>query len=112
MARLLYVTNVSIDGFIEDERGDFGWTQPDDEQFAFITDVVRPVGTYLYGRRLYETMAVWETEPGLAAESELRAEFARVWQSADKVVHSSTLPEVSTARTRLERRFDPDAVRR
>jgi dihydrofolate reductase len=108
---LLYVTNVSLDGFIEDERGEFDWTQPNDEQFAFITDLIRPVGTYLYGRRLYETMAVWETEPALAAQSALFAEFARVWQAADKVVYSTTLDAVSTAHTRIESRFDAEAVR-
>ena len=112
MATLIYVTNVSLDGFIEDEHGNFDWTQPDDEQFAFITGLVRPVGTYLYGRRLYEAMAVWETDPALAADSELRADFAQVWQAADKVVHSTTLDAVSTARTRIERRFDPDAIGR
>jgi dihydrofolate reductase len=72
MAKLIYVSNVSLDGYIEDEHGRFDWTAPDDELFAFVTDLVRPVGTYLYGRRLYETMAPWETEPALAAQSELR----------------------------------------
>src|SRR3954469_7809777 len=112
MAKLIYVTNVSLDGFIEDERGSFEWSEPNDEQFAFITDLVRPVATWLYGRRLYETMAVWETEPALAAQSELSADFAHVWQAADKIVYSTTLDEVSTARSRLERRFDPDSIRR
>ncbi len=111
MAKLIYVANVSLDGCIEDEHGSLEWTEPNDEVFAFITDLVRPVGTYLYGRRMYETMAVWETEPALAAESELRADFANLWQAADKVVYSTTRPAVSTANTRLERRFDPDAVR-
>jgi dihydrofolate reductase len=111
MANLIYVTNVSLDGFIEDEHGSFDWTESDDEQFAFITDLVRPVGTWLYGRRLYAAMAVWETEPALAAQSELRADFAHVWQAADKIVYSTTLDEVSTDRTRLERRFDPDSIR-
>jgi dihydrofolate reductase len=112
MAKLIYVTNVSLDGFIEDERGSFEWSEPNDEQFAFITDLVRPVATWLYGRRLYETMAVWETEPALAAQSELSADFAHVWQAADKIVYTTTLDEVSTARSRLERRFDPDSIRR
>jgi dihydrofolate reductase len=111
MAKLIYVSNVSLDGFIEDEHGRFDWTEPDDEQFAFITDLIRPVSTYLYGRRLYETMAVWETDPALAAQSELRADFAHVWQAADKIVYSTTLDAVSTAKSRLERRFDPDSVR-
>jgi dihydrofolate reductase len=111
MAKLIYVSNVSLDGFIEDEHGGFEWTPPDDEQFAFITDLIRPVGTYLYGRRLYETMAVWETEPALAAQSELRADFAHVWQAADKIVYSATLDAVSTAKSRLEPRFDPNVIR-
>jgi hypothetical protein len=102
---------VSLDGYIEDAHGRFEWTEPTDEAFAFITDLVRPVGTYLYGRRLYETMAVWETDPTLAAQSELWADFANVWRTADKIVYSTTLEAVSTAHTRLERRFDPDAVR-
>jgi dihydrofolate reductase len=111
VATLIYVTNVSLDGYIEDAQGEFDWTEPSDELFAFITDLVRPVGTWLYGRRLYEAMAVWETEPALAAQSELYADFARVWQAPEKVVYSSTLPEPATAHTRIERRFDPDAVR-
>ncbi|HEV3227229.1 MAG TPA: dihydrofolate reductase family protein [Acidimicrobiales bacterium] len=111
MAKLIYVSNVSLDGYIEDPHGGFNWTAPDDELFAFITDLVRPVGTYLYGRRMYDTMAVWETDPALAAQSELMADFANVWQTADKVVYSTTLDAVSTANTRLERNFDPASVR-
>ena len=111
MAKLIYVSNVSLDGYIEDEHGRFDWTEPDDELFAFITDLVRPVGTHLYGRRLYDTMAVWETDPALAAQSEAIADFANVWQAADKVVYSTTLDAVSTANTRLERTFDPASVR-
>ena len=111
MAKLIYVANVSLDGYIEDAHGSFEWTAPNDEVFTFITDLVRPAGTYLYGRRLYETMAVWETQPALAAQSELMADFANVWQAADKIVYSTTLHVVSTANTRLERRFDADSVR-
>ena len=111
MAKLIYVSNVSLDGYIEDEHGSFDWTAPDDELFAFITDLVRPVGTYLYGRRMYDTMAPWETDPTLAAQSELMADFANVWQTADKVVYSTTLDAVSTATTRLEHNFDPASVR-
>jgi dihydrofolate reductase len=111
MARLIYVVNVSLDGYIEDAHGSFDWTEPSDEVFTFITDLVRPVGTHLLGRRMYETMAVWETQPVLAAQSELMADFANVWQAADKVVYSTTLDGVSTTNTRLERRFDPDSVR-
>ncbi len=110
MAKLIYVANVSLDGYIEDAHGGLEWTEPTDEVFAFITDLVRPVGTYLYGRRMYETMAVWETDPTLSAQSELRVDFADVWRSADKIVYSTTLQTVSTAETRLERHFDPDAV--
>ena len=112
MAKLIYGTNVSLDGFIEDEHGGFEWTEPDDEQLAFITDLIRPVSTYLYGRRLYETMAVWETDPALAAQSELSADFAHVWQAADKIVYSTTLDTVSTAKSRLEGSFDPDSIRK
>jgi dihydrofolate reductase len=111
MAKLIYVANVSVDGYTEDAHGSFEWTPPIDEVFTFITDLVRPVGTYLYGRRMYETMAVWETRPALAAQSEPMADFANVWQAADKIVYSTTLHVVSTANTRLERRFDPDSVR-
>jgi dihydrofolate reductase len=111
MAKLIYVTNVSLDGYIEDDRGVFNLFPRDDEVFAFTTELLRSVGTFLYGRRLYETMAVWETEPALAAQSDLAADFARAWQAATKVVYSSTLADVSTADTRLQRHFDPDAVR-
>jgi dihydrofolate reductase len=112
MAELIYISNVSLDGFIEDEHGSFDWTPPSDEVFAFITDLVRPVGTHLYGRRMYETMAVWETDPVLATQSELMADFAHVWQAAEKIVYSTTLDAVATAKSRLERRFDPDSIRR
>jgi dihydrofolate reductase len=111
MAKLIYLTNVSLDGYIEDERGVFDWFPPDAEVFAFTTGLLRSVGTFLYGRRLYETMAVWETDAALAAQSDLTAAFASAWQAASKVVYSTTLAAVSTADTRLERRFDPAAVR-
>ena len=111
MAKLIYVANVSLDGYIEDANGRFEWTAPNDEVFTFITDIVRPVGIYLYGRRMYETMAVWEADPTLAAQSELMADFANVWQAADKIVYSTTMPAVATTNTRIERRFDPDSVR-
>ena len=111
MSKLIYIANVSLDGFIEDAHGRLDWTTPSDEVFTFVTDLVRPAGAYLYGRRMYETMAVWETDPALAAQSELRSDFARVWKAANKVVYSTTLPDVSTANTRLERNFAPDAIR-
>ena len=110
MAKLIYASNMSLDGCTEDERGGFDWAPPDDEVFASITDLMRSTGTYLYGRRMYDTMAVWETDAALAARSDLMGEFANVWQAADKVVYSTTLDAVSTAKTRLERHFDPDAV--
>jgi dihydrofolate reductase len=110
MAKLIYGTNVSLDGFIEDEHGAFEWTAPADDAFAFVTDLIRPVGTYLYGRRLYETMAVWETDAALAGQSQLMADFAQVWQAADKLIYSTTLDAVWTERTRLERRFDVEAI--
>jgi dihydrofolate reductase len=111
MGKLNFVANVSVDGYMEDAHGGFAWTNPTDEYFTFVTDLVRPVGIYLYGRRMYEAMAVWETDPTLAAESELRADFANVWRTADKVVYSTTSHGVPTAKTTLERRFDPDTVR-
>jgi dihydrofolate reductase len=111
MAKLIYVTNVSLDGYIEDERGNIDMGAPDDDLYASYTDLLRTVGTFLYGRRLYETMAVWETDPTLAARSDLMADFATAWQAADKVVYSTTLGAVPTARTRLEPRFAPASVR-
>jgi dihydrofolate reductase len=111
MAKLIYVLNVSLDGYIADEDGNLDWGAPDEEFFSFINDLVRPVGTYLYGRRLYELMAVWETDPAAAAQSPGAREFAEIWQSADKVVYSRTLAAASTTRTRIERDFDPEAVR-
>jgi dihydrofolate reductase len=110
MARLIYASNMSLDGCTEDERGGFDWAPPDDEVFVFITGLMRSAGTYLYGRRMYDVMAVWETDPTLAARSELMADYASAWQAADKVVFSSTLAETSTANSRLERHFDPRAV--
>jgi dihydrofolate reductase len=111
MAKLIYASNMSLDGCTEDERGALDWAPPDDDVFAFITKLMRSAGTYLYGRRMYETMAVWETDSTLAARSDLTADYASAWQTADKVVYSSTLFEPPpTANTRLERHFDPSAV--
>jgi dihydrofolate reductase len=112
MAKLTYTTITSLDGYIEDESGGFEWAEPDPEVHAFINDLERPVGTYLYGRRTYETMAVWQTlGRGPDAPPE-EADYAEVWRAADKVVYSRTLDAVSTPRTRLEREFDPETVRR
>jgi dihydrofolate reductase len=110
MAKLIYASNVSLDGCTEDERGAFDWAPPDDDVFASITNVMRSAGTYLYGRRMYETLAVWETDSTLAAQSDLTANYARAWHAADKVVYSSTLAAPLTVNTRLERHFDPSAV--
>ncbi|MER6092350.1 dihydrofolate reductase family protein [Streptomyces bluensis] len=112
MAELVYTAITSLDGFIEDESGRFDWAVPDDEVHAYINDQEKSLGTYLYGRRMYEMMTGWETDPALAAQSALMRDFAQLWQAADKVVYSRTLERVSTARTRIERDFDPERVRR
>jgi dihydrofolate reductase len=111
MAKLIYSAITSLDGYIEDEDGKFDWAVPDEEVHTFINDLERPVGTYLYGRRMYDTMAGWETDHTLAAQSQLMHDFAQIWQAADKIVYSKTLETVSTGRTRIERDFDPEAVR-
>ncbi len=111
MAKLIYASNMSLDGWTEDARGALDWAPPDDDVFVSITELMGSAGTYLYGRRMYEALAVWETDPTLAEQSDLRADYARVWQAADKVVYSSSLDAPVTAKTRLERGFDPDAVR-
>lgn len=110
MAKLIYAANVSLDGFTEDHEGGFAWAPPDDGVFVALTEVMRSARTYLYGRRMYETMSPWATDPSLAAISDLTAEFARVWQAAEKVVYSTTLAAPITASTRVERQFDPGAV--
>jgi dihydrofolate reductase len=112
VAELIYSAIASLDGYIEDEGGRFDWAEPDEEVHAFVNDLVRPVGTYLYGRRLYETMAAWETNPSLAEHSPVLRDFAEIWQAADKIVYSRTLETVSTERTRIERVFDADEVGR
>lgn len=106
MTTLIYASDVSLDGWTEDERGAFDTATPDDDVFAFITDLMRSAATYLYGRRMYDTMAVWKTDAALAAQSDLVRAFANVWQAADKGVYSSSLAAVSTAHTLLERHFD------
>jgi dihydrofolate reductase len=111
MAKLIYSALASLDGYTADADGNFDWAAPDEEVHAFVNDLERPVGTYLYGRRMYETMAVWETM-SLAGEPDVMRDYAEIWRAADKVVYSRTLAEVSTGRTQLEREFDADAVRR
>jgi dihydrofolate reductase len=111
MAKLIYFMPMSLDGFIAGEGDDLDWSAPSEEVLAFISDQHRNIGSYLYGRKEYETMQVWETPeviPGLTPDMQ---DFARVWQAAEKIVYSKTLAAVSTAKTRLEREFDPQAVR-
>ena len=111
MAKLIYCAITSLDGYVADEDGDFDWAAPDEEVHAFVDDLERGVGTYLYGRRMYEVMAYWETAETVADQPPVIKDYAAVWQSADKVVYSRTLHTVSTARTRLERDFDPEPIR-
>jgi dihydrofolate reductase len=111
MAKLIYSASMSLDGYIEDESGKFDWAMPDEEVHTFFNDLTRPVGTHLYGRRMYEVMAWWETAHTLPGQPPLMLDFARIWQAADKIVYSRTLETVSSARTRIERDFDPEVVR-
>jgi dihydrofolate reductase len=111
VAKLINSAIASLDGYVADEDGNFDWAVPDEEVHAFINDLDRPVGTYLYGRRIYETMVGWETDPTLADRSPLMRDFAEIWRAADKIVYSRTLERVTSARTRIERDFDPEAVR-
>jgi dihydrofolate reductase len=111
MAKLIYSAITSLDGYVADEDGNFDWAAPDDEVHSFVNDLERPVGTYLYGRRTYEVMAYWETANTLADQPPVEHDFAEIWQAAEKIVYSKTLETVSSARTRIERDFDPEAVR-
>ena len=112
MARLIYSAITSLDGFLSDQNGKFDWAAPDEEVHAFVNDLERPVGTYLYGRRMYEVMAYWETADAIADQPPVIRDYAEIWQAADKIVYSKTLERVSSARTRIERDFDPEAVGR
>jgi dihydrofolate reductase len=111
MGKLIYAANTSLDGYIEDEAGSIAWSVPDEAVHEFWNDHERHIGTSLYGRRMYETMRIWEGDDWLRTEPAVVREYAQIWRDADKVVYSSTLDDVSTARTRLERQFDPAAVR-
>ena len=111
MANLIYSAITSLDGYVADEEGKFDWAAPDEEVHSFVNDLERPVGTYLYGRRMYETMVFWETAHTMADRPPFVQDFAEIWQAADKIVYSKTLEAVSSARTRIERDFDPEAVR-
>jgi dihydrofolate reductase len=111
VARLIYSVIASLDGSVEDEAGTFDWAAPDEDVHTFFNDLERDVATYLYGRRMYETMAYWEHPPDLQEQPRYVQEYAKIWQAAEKIVYSKTLSDVSTARTRIEPEFDPDAVR-
>src|SRR5271154_6108860 len=111
MARLIYSAIASLDGYIEDPQGRFEWGQPDEEVFRFLNDLERPIGTYLYGRRMYETMRNWESAPTDENVPEYVRDWAQIWRGAEKVVFSRTLEAVSTARTRIERSFDAQDIR-
>jgi dihydrofolate reductase len=111
MGNLIYSAIASLDGYIEDADGDFQWSAPDEEVHAFVNGLERGIGTYLYGRRMYEVMSYWETAHTLPDQSVVEQDYTAVWQAADKVVYSTTLEAPTTARTRIERSFDPEAVR-
>ncbi len=111
MGKLIYSAIKSLDGYVADEDGNFDWAAPDDEVHSLVNELERPVGTYLYGRRMYEVMVYWETAHTLADQPPVLQDFAKIWQAADKVVYSKTLETVSSARTRIERDFDPETVR-
>ena len=111
MARLIYSAIASLDGYVADAAGRFDWAAPDEEVHAFVNDLERSVGTHLFGRRMYETMVFWESPPDLAQQPPVMRDYAAIWQTAEKIVYSRTLPEVASAKTRIERDFDPAAVR-
>jgi len=111
MAKLIYAAIASLDGYVADEQGEFGWSMPDEEVHSFVNDLERPVGTHLYGRRMYEVMKVWETDDLLAGQPPCIHDYAAIWRAADQIVYSRSLDDVETSRTKLERTFDPAAVR-
>jgi dihydrofolate reductase len=110
VAKLIYSAITSLDGYIEDAEGKFDWAAPDEQVHAFVNDLQRPVGTYLYGRRMYQTMVFWERPPDLAAQPPVAQDFAAIWQAADKIVYAKTLQTVRSAKTRIEQEFDAEAV--
>src|SRR5215470_6006683 len=112
MGKLIYSAIASADGHVEDAAGRFDWAAPSEEVHRFVNDLERPVGTYLYGRRMYQTMVYWETADAVPGQPPAGRDFAGIWQSAEKIVFSKTLESVSSARTRIEREFDPGLVRR
>jgi dihydrofolate reductase len=112
MAKLIYSTIASLDGYVEDEQGKFDWGTPDEEVLAFVNDLERPIGTYLYGRRMYETMVFWETASTSGDQPAVTRDYTEIWRAAEKIVYSRTLQAPSSERTRIERDFDPAAIRR
>src|SRR4051794_19039692 len=110
MGKLIYSAIAFLDGYVADEQGSFDWAQPDEAVHAFVNDLERPIGTHLYGRRMYEVMKVWGTDEVLTDQPQVMRDYAEIWRGAEKVVYSSSLDEVETSRTRLERTFDPEAV--
>jgi dihydrofolate reductase len=112
MAKLVYSAIASLDGYVEDEGGKFDWAAPDDEVHAFVNELERPIGIHLYGRRMYETMVFWETESTGSDQPAVIRDFAEIWRAAEKIVYSRTLQTASSARTRIERDFDTDVIRR
>ena len=112
MAKLIYSAIGSLDGYVEDAHGSFDWAAPDEQVHAFVNDLERPIGTYLYGRRMYETMVFWETASTGGDQPAAATDFAQIWQAAEKVVYSRTIQTLSSARTRIERDFDPSAIKR
>jgi dihydrofolate reductase len=112
MAKLIYSAITSLDGYIADEDGNFDWAAPDEAVHAFVNDLERPIGTYLYGRRMYDVMRYWDTAPTTGEQPAVVKDYAKIWQAADKVVYSRTLATPSSARTRIQKDFDPDVVRR
>jgi dihydrofolate reductase len=111
VARLIYSAITSLDGYVADKDGTFDWAAPDDDLHGFVNDLERPIGTYLYGRRMYEVMKFWETAHTLADATPVIRDYAQIWQAADKVVYSVSIKSVTTSRTRLEREFHPETVR-
>jgi dihydrofolate reductase len=111
MAKLIYSAIASLDGYVADEHGKFDWAMPSEEVHGFVNDLERPIGTYLYGRRMYEVMKVWETDDILEGQPSVMRDYAEIWRAADKIVYSRSLDGVDTARTRLESGFDPEAIR-
>jgi dihydrofolate reductase len=112
MAKLIYSMLTSLDGYVADENGNFDWAEPDDEVHTFVNDLMRPIGSCLYGRRMYDVLVAWESPEMDVGQPPFIADYAKIWRAADKIVYSRSLKSVSSKRTRIEREFDPDMIRR